>query len=271
MIRILIALPRAIRFSLHLLYGLTIALIYPRLGQESRQRILQRWSAGLLRTLGIHIALPENGILHPPMHGLIVSNHVSWLDIFVLNTVAPMRFVAKSEVRNWPVIGWLCLRAGTLFIERGKARDAARLNLQLTELLAQGECLGVFPEGTTTDGDTVGHFHSSLLQPAIDAACMVHPVALRYLDRQGRTNKAAAYINDVSFGRSLWQILTANPIRVSITTCLPIDAYNLERRALAQTAQREIESVLHGMTPVCEPCTITELSYSLNACATSET
>lgn len=271
MVRNLTALLRAIRFSLHLLYGLAIALIYPKLGREPRQRILQRWSASLLRILGIHITLPEGAILRPPRQGMIVANHVSWLDIFVLNTVAPMRFVAKSEVRNWPVIGWLCLRAGTLFIERGKARDAARLNLQLAELLAQGECLGVFPEGTTTDGDTVGHFHSSLLQPAIDAACMVHPVALRYLDRQGRTNKAAAYINDVSFSRSLWQILTANPIRVSITTCLPIDAYNLERRALAQTAQREIESALHGMAPVCEPCTITELSYSLNTCATSET
>jgi 1-acyl-sn-glycerol-3-phosphate acyltransferase len=205
------------------------------------------------------------------MHGLIVSNHISWLDIFVLNAVAPMRFAAKSEVRDWPVIGWLCLRAGTMFIERGKARDAARINLQLAKLLAQGECLGVFPEGTTTDGDTVGHFHSSLLQPAIDAACMVHPVALRYLDRQGRTNKAAAYINDVSFGRSLWQILTANSIRVSITTCLPIDAYNLERRALAQTARSEIASALRGIPPIFEHDIVTDLSYSLNACATSET
>jgi 1-acyl-sn-glycerol-3-phosphate acyltransferase len=269
MVRNLTALLRTIRFSLHLFYGLILAIIYPRLGQERRQRILQNWSAGLLRTLGIRLTIPENGILHPPRHGMVVANHVSWLDIFVLNAVAPMRFVAKSEVRNWPVIGWLCLRAGTLFIERGKARDAARLNRQLAELLAQGECAAVFPEGTTTDGDTVNHFHSSLLQPAIDAACMVYPIALRYLDQQGRTNRAAAYINDVSFVGSLWQILTADSIMANVTTCLPIDAYNIERRSLAQTARNEIASALRGIPHTFEHDAVTDLSYSINACATS--
>jgi 1-acyl-sn-glycerol-3-phosphate acyltransferase len=271
MIRTLVALFRAVRLSLHLLYGLMLAVIYPWFSRSLRQRILRNWSAKLLGIFDIRLGVSSFGALHHLQRGLIVTNHISWLDVFVLNAVAPMRFVAKSEVRRWPVIGWLCMRAGTLFIERGKARAAARINLHLIELLEQGECMAVFPEGTTTDGRGVAHFHSSLLQPAIDAGTQVHPIAIRYQDNAGRRRTDAAYTDDLSFGASLWSILCSHKLQVQLIAALPLDAGSMDRRTLTQTARREIESALHGMTRTFEPDTVTDLSYSLNACATTRT
>ncbi len=175
LIRRFVALFRAVRLALHIGYGLTLAVAYPWFAASLRRRILQHWSAGLLHIFNVRIAIANDDPLHRLRHGLIVTNHISWLDVFVLNAVVPMRFVAKSEVRRWPVIGWLCARAQTLFIERGNARSAARINVHLVELLQREECLAVFPEGTTTDGTQVAHFHSSLLQPAIDAGTLGAP------------------------------------------------------------------------------------------------
>jgi 1-acyl-sn-glycerol-3-phosphate acyltransferase len=267
--RTLVALFRAARLSLHLSYGLLLAVVYPWLGRRLRRRILGTWSAQLLDILAIRLRVASHAGLHRLPHGLVVTNHISWLDVFVLNAVAPMRFVAKSEVRRWPVVGWLSMRAGTLFIERGKARAAARINLHLVELLEQGECMAVFPEGTTTDGRGVAHFHSSLLQPAIDAGAPVHPVAIRYQDAAGRHCAAADYTDDLSFGASLWNILCSDGLHAHLVAALPLDAGRMDRRTLTRTARREIEAALHGMSLACE--TVTDPSYSLNACATTGT
>ncbi len=243
--RHLTALFRTSRFVLHLTYGLTIALIFPWLKLSVRRRILQNWSRSLLAIFNVHIHIDSREI----HRGLIVTNHISWLDVFVLNAVVPMRFVAKSEVRRWPVIGWLCARAQTLFIERGKARSAARINAQMVELLQQGECLAVFPEGTTTDGAQVAHFHSSLLQPAIDAEVSVHSIALRYQDAHGKHSRAAAYIGDMSFGASLWNILRTPELHVRLIVTAPLHASTMDRRSLTKLAHAQIGSALHAASP----------------------
>ncbi len=238
-----IALFRAGRVALHLAVGLALAWIYPHLRPHLRRRVLQRWSARLLRILNVHIEVTGNR-LQGVCHGLIVANHISWLDVFVLNAVVPMHFVAKSEVRRWPVIGWFCGRAQTLFIERGKIRSAARTNSRMAVLLKRGECLAVFPEGTTTVGSTVAHFHASLLQPAIDAAVAVHPIAIRYLDGQGAPSTAAAYIDDLSFGTSLWNILCTHRLHVRLFAVPPLDARGMDRRSLARAAHERISAAL---------------------------
>lgn len=239
-----IALLRALRLGLHIAYGLALAAIYPRFGTDIRRRILQGWSAGLLDILNVRVDIDGNDPLHALRHGLIVTNHVSWLDVFVLNAIVPMRFVAKSEVRRWPVIGWLCVRAQTLFLERGKARAAARINVHMVGLLQQGECLAVFPEGTTTDGALVAHFHSSLLQPAVDARAKVHPIAIRYQDESGALSTAAAYIDDLSFGASMWNILCTPELRVRLITTAALDACAMDRRSLARSAHECISTAL---------------------------
>lgn len=244
MIRKLIALLRAVRLALHIAYGLTMAVAYPRLPAGMRRHILQNWSAGLLDIFNVKVDIAADDPLHCLRGGLIVTNHISWLDVFVLNAIVPMRFVAKSEVRRWPAIGWLCARAQTLFIERGKARAAARMNVHLVELLQRGECLAIFPEGTTTDGAQVAHFHSSLLQPAIDAAAKVHPIAIRYHDGSGARSTAAAYIDELSFGASMWNILTTPELHVRLIASPSLDACTLDRRSLTHTAREQIGAAL---------------------------
>ncbi|MBI4809734.1 MAG: 1-acyl-sn-glycerol-3-phosphate acyltransferase [Nitrosomonadales bacterium] len=244
MIRRLIALLRAARLALHIGYGLTLAVAYPWFAPSIRRRILQSWSAGLLDIFNAKVDIAANDPLHSLRGGLIVTNHISWLDVFVLNAIVPMRFVAKSEVRRWPAIGWLCARAQTLFIERGKARAAARMNVQLVGLLQRGECLAIFPEGTTTDGSRVAHFHSSLLQPAIDAQAQVHPVAIRYQDELGARSTAAAYIDELSFGASMWNILSTPELHVRLIATTSLDACTLDRRNLTQAAREQIGAAL---------------------------
>lgn len=238
---------RCLRFILHLLLGITLAVVYPWLQRRLQQKILRNWSAQLLDIFNISITLnadktwPEHG------PGLIVCNHVSWLDIFALNAIVPMRFVAKSEVRSWPIIGWLCVRTNTLFIERGKARSAARVNAEMVSLLAAGELLAIFPEGTTTDGKQLAHFHSSLLQPAVDAQVPVMPVALRYQDKLGTHSTVPAYIGDISFLSSLWSLLNTDELHVQVAIMPPISNHDLQRRELSSKAQQQVALALHAL------------------------
>jgi 1-acyl-sn-glycerol-3-phosphate acyltransferase len=111
---------------------------------------------------------------------MIVANHVSWIDIFLISSVRPTRFVAKSEIRGWPLAGWIAERAGTLFIRRDQMRDMARIDARVREVLAEGDCVGLFPEGITTEGDELRKFHSSLFEPAVANGAHVHPAAIRY-------------------------------------------------------------------------------------------
>ncbi|MDD4979145.1 MAG: lysophospholipid acyltransferase family protein [Gallionella sp.] len=244
---------RAFRLALHILYALAIAVSYPWLSLSLQRRILQSWSKELLTILGIRLLIDSDDALHAVDSGLIVTNHISWLDVFVLNAVVPMRFVAKSEVRTWPVIGWLCARAQTVFIERGKARSAARVNVQLVEMLKRGECLAVFPEGTTTDGAQVAHFHSSLLQPAIDAGVPVQAIALRYQDAYGQRSDAAAYIDEISFGESMWMILSARHLQVRLVAAAPMATDAADRRSLTQCAHQAIAASLMTLNEEARP------------------
>ncbi|MFZ2162350.1 MAG: lysophospholipid acyltransferase family protein [Sideroxyarcus sp.] len=262
MTRRIIALFRATRLALHIGYGLTLAVAYPWFSLALRRRILQRWSADLLHIFNVRIDIGSDDPLHKLRHGLIVTNHISWLDVFVLNAVVPMRFVAKSEVRRWPVIGWLCARAQTLFLERGKARSAARINVQMITLLHQGECLAIFPEGTTTDGTQVAHFHSSLLQPAIDAEALVHPVAIRYQDYDGMHSTAAAYINEMSFGASMWNILSEPELHVRLIATPPLQAQEMDRRTLTRTAHERIGSALREAASLNFHIPVTPMQHS---------
>lgn len=238
---------RAARVLLHLLYGLTIATVFPRFNQVWRRRIQRRWSVDLLKILNVTVDIPAGNPMQTLCSGIIVTNHISWLDVFVLNAVTPTRFVAKSEVRNWPLIGWLCAQAQTLFIERGRARDAARINKQVVKMLHEGDCLAVFPEGTTTDGTKVAAFHASLLQPAVDAKALVHPVVIRYQDAQGVHSTDAAYIDDVSFGASLWNILSCHNLHVRLVATPSLNAAGSDRRTLTRMAQRQISETLEIM------------------------
>jgi len=235
---------RAMRLGLHIFYGILLATIYPSLPLKLQKRIMQRWSSELLDILHVQISLEGEISLKHITQGLIVANHISWLDVFLLSSVLPMRFVAKSEVRGWPFIGYLCARAQTIFIERNKRSDTVRTNQQAVETLRKGSCMAIFPEGTTTNGLQVGHFHASLFQPAIDAQTPIYPVAIHYHDKNNKTNFDAAYIDDMSFVESMWKILSSRDLHARLTATTALSTQVENRRILAQEAHRCITHAL---------------------------
>lgn len=243
----LISVFRGIRVLLHLLFGMLLAIIYPSLNQTRQRHILKTWSRQLLTILNIGIQIEGPQLSRGEGGCLIVANHVSWLDIYVLNAIHPSQFIAKSEVRNWPVIGWISRRCGTIFIERALRQNASLINRRVSLLLKQGACIGLFPEGTTTDGKQVSHFHSALIQPAIDAGVRVCPTALRYQDEEGETSTAAAFTGDTTLVQSIWRILRCPHLNALVVFTPALLATNENRRVMARTAQAAIAQGLQNV------------------------
>lgn len=241
------SLSRGGRLVLHLLYAVLLAVFYPHLDQTKRRRTLKTWSRQLLDILNIGIRTEGPWPVHGEGGYLIVANHVSWLDIFVLNAIYPARFIAKAEVRSWPLIGWLCKRSNTIFIERAMRQHAASINRHVSLLLEQGVCVGLFPEGTTTDGKQTGHFHSALIQPAIDAGAMLCPIALRYQDRNGKQSGTAAFTGDMTLSRSIWRILRSPRFDALLVFTPALATAGENRRVLARAAQEAISQGLQDV------------------------
>ncbi len=236
---------RVARLALHLARGAWIVLTrFPRLDRGARAAQVTHWAGALLRILRVDVSVRGE----PPrqwVNGiLIASNHVSWLDIYLLHSLLPARFVSKAEVRGWPLIGWLAEAAGTVFLVRERKADAMRVNQVMAEHLRQGDCLALFPEGTTSDGSDLLPFYPSLFQPAVDAGAQVWPVYIRYLDADGQPCADAAYYDDISLGSSLMKIARHGGICGEVCFLPPIDAAGLSRRALAQAAEAAIRARL---------------------------
>lgn len=239
----LLLLFRLVRILIHLVEGLaTCALLFPFVGTGRRNARIRGWSHRLLGICGVTV-MPPRGVA-ALSHALIVSNHVSWLDIFVINSVHPCRFVAKSEIRDWPVVGWLVALAGTVFIARGSRRDLRHVFKGLVAGLEMGERVAFFPEGTTSQQGTVLPFHSNLFEAAVDAKVKVQPYALRYVDARGELHPAVDFVGATTFVTSVIMILSGSAIHAELT-CLPaIDAAGAHRRELAEQSHDAISAVL---------------------------
>jgi len=226
----------------HVLRGvMTCAFVFPWLTPVQRMQRVGTWSRRLLRVLRVDLIVsgaPRPGPL------LLVANHVSWLDILVINAVHPVRFVSKADVRAWPVIGWLVACGGTLFIERERKRDAMRVVHQMAEALQAGQQLAIFPEGTTTDGTSLMPFHANLLQAAIATETPAQPVALRFADSQHAVSPAAAYVGDTNLVQSAWAIVTTTGLRAEISFGPAQGTRHLDRRALARLLSERIGHAL---------------------------
>lgn len=241
---------RLLRMLVHLLHGMVVmAIAFRWLDAAARQRRIAWWSAKLLRVAGI--GLRASGVPRPGPT-LLVANHVSWLDIAAIHAVAPnARFVSKTEVLAWPLLGWLIRGAGTLFIERERKRDALRALHQIAAALRAGDTVAVFPEGTTGAGRVLLPFHGNLLQAAIASATPVQPVALRYSDASERFSTAVQYLGATTLLQSVWRILCADRLRVDVDVLPPHGARHADRRALAAYMRELIDAQLQlGGTPL---------------------
>jgi len=229
----------------HLFAGIaTVALLFPFYGSARRRLAQARWSARVLSAVNVEPRLRGVPPAFKDRAAVLVANHISWLDIPLVHSVWQVRFIAKSEVRRWPVIGWLSARTGTLFIQRGKSRHATRINQAIQAAFLAGDAIGVFPEGTTTEGTGLQHFHASLLQPAVDEHALVFPVALRYLNEEGGVNVNASYVGDTSLVESMAMILRERKIVAELIFLPAIDAEGKSRRDLARATHAAIAAAL---------------------------
>jgi 1-acyl-sn-glycerol-3-phosphate acyltransferase len=194
----------------------------------------------LLDALGVRLRVAGT----PPGAGLVVANHISWLDIYAINALVPTAFVAKDDVRGWPVIGWLSSRTETLFIERGSRSAAMRIKDRLTEQLQAGNCVALFPEGTTSDGTAVLPFHSALFQAPIDAGTAIAPIMVRYTGSDGQRSAAPVYIGDTSLWQCLRAIVRADGLIVHLSFLPGIDTDGIDRRRIAEQIRRRIADSL---------------------------
>lgn len=243
-------LARVLRLVGHVVVAAGIAGIgYPFMTPARRRLALQRWSAKLLLCLSARLTVHGE----PPRDGgaafMLAANHVSWLDIFVINAAVPTRFVAKSEIRGWPLIGWLCVKADTLFIKRERPRDLAQLDGTIASALRNGAGIGVFLEGTTTDGREVLPFHSSLLRPAQQANIDVQPVALQYRRSDGSICTEAAYDGDKTLLDTLRLMLTQREIHVQVHFLPPLPTAGVHRKVLARRTRDVIVQRIYGKNP----------------------
>ena len=225
-----------------------VALAFPLVAHERRQALRRRWSYQLFDI--VNVRLEPRG-QSPTSGSMLVANHISWLDIYAISAIQPAAFVSKSELRGWPLIGWLAARTGTIFLQRGSRSHARVVNEEIGRVLRSDGNVAVFPEGTTTDGTELLHFHAALLQPAINTGRPLQPLALTYRDRDGQRSSAAAYAGETTMWQSLLR-LAREPGMVLIIEFLPaLATENGDRRALAASARAAIAECL-GLIPSSE-------------------
>ncbi len=240
---------RLLRVILHLVTALwTCAVIFPFTDAHGRAWRKRHWSGQLLDMCRVSLVIDRRAEAKENAHALAVCNHISWLDIFVINAMRPSDFVAKSDIRDWPLIGWLCSVTGTIFIARGRMRDVRRIFENLVQGLKGGQHVAFFPEGTTASQGAILPFHANLFEAAIDAGVPVQPYALRYRDADGDDHSGVDFVGETTFVESLLTILRGKAIHAELIVLPLIDSSGMHRRELAQAAHDAVAAAL-GQNP----------------------
>jgi len=204
---------------------------------ERRAVWLQRSSRRVLGSLGIRVSVEGR----PPQRGLIVSNHLSYLDILILSAAAPCFFVSKAEIDRWPYFGWAARAGGTIFIVRGNRASAEVTAAEMARRLKLDVPVLLFPEGTSTDGNRVRRFHLRLMQPAIDAEAPITAAAVRYRIEGGIPERELCWFGDAPFLPHLWKALGTAGFSAELRFGEP--RVYADRRAAAAETHAEVEAM----------------------------
>ncbi len=228
-----VAVWRMLRATVHVVHGIWIIRTrFDHQSPEQTEATVAQWSRDMLRIMGVQLLVRGQA---PNGPCLVVANHISWLDILVINAAQPVRFVSKADVLRWPLLGRLVAGAGTLFIERESRRDAVRMVQIMAERLQAGDRVAVFPEGTTGDGRGLLPFHPNLLQSAIAADAPIVPVALRYVKANGQErHDAPVFVGSTTLVASIWTTLRARELTAVVLYDEAQTADGRDRRAWAQ-------------------------------------
>ena len=229
---LILAVLRLLLLACLLLIGLLVGAVSFLIPERVFLRTARLWHRLVVAVVGVKLdvagAKPEGG-------ALLVSNHISWLDISVLGSACDCVFLSKSEVRSWPVLGYLVARAGTLFIERGSGSAAAAK--LVASALSEGRSVLIFPEGRTTDGMAVRKFQPRLFQPALDTSSPVQPISLAYVDSAGRNTSIPSFTGEESFIQSLWRTVRSRGLAATVRIFPPVD-HGETRDALARESEK---------------------------------
>ena len=212
---------------------------------EQQAEVVEGWSRKLLGIMGISVQVygqPPTSSSSGPL--LLVSNHISWLDIPAIHAARNCRFVAKADIRRWPLVSQLAIGSGTLFIERTSRRDAMRVVHQMADALRNGDILAVFPEGTTGDGRSMLPFHANLLQAALVTNTPAQPVALKFVDTvTGLPSYAPSFVGDETLVGSVWRTLAAPAITAVVRFGEPQRSGGRDRREWAGALEQEVRGL----------------------------
>jgi 1-acyl-sn-glycerol-3-phosphate acyltransferase len=222
----------------HLAWGIALAAWLGLGARASREVLAQRWHRRLLAILGVELRVEGLALREPHM---TVANHVSWLDIPVLGALEATRFVGKSEIKDWPVAGWLASAGGTFFLRRGSGGSAPLINRLVPHLRAHGS-VTLFPEGTTTDGSAVLPFHARLFAAAIAARCPVQPVTIQYGFAADGAN-IAPFIGNDSLAGHIVRLLRCPKLEVRVMYGPPLHPH-ASRDELAREAESLVRAAL---------------------------
>jgi 1-acyl-sn-glycerol-3-phosphate acyltransferase len=227
----------------HVLKGCFILLlVFPWLKVEQRHQSIRKWCKQLLGIFQMRLSVIGAEQLEDT-HYLMAANHISWIDIHVINAFKPHYFVAKSEVASWPIFGWMAKQLGTLFIERGKSNSIRNMVQEIACQLNQ-KAICIFPEGTSTDGKQVAPFKSNLFEAAIVANAPVYSLAIQYFDLgTGKKTTATAFIGDMGLLDSIWNLICSHPFVPRSVLAVKLPALN-DRKALAELSQSLIAEQL---------------------------
>ncbi len=224
---------------------------FPRLSREKKLEAIQTWSQHTLDILGIQVVhqAPVTRFTQEDAPRLLVANHVSWVDALIIQTIQPSIFVAKSEVKSWPIVGSIATGCGAVFVDRGSPSSARRMVDELSTALHHGYCVASFPEGTSSEGRTVSLFHANLFEAAINHNISVQPLAIRYTDpHTGDLCLKAAFIGDIGFVQSLHQVMRSRAgIQAKVHVGELLSSEGHSRRTLAHVSHRSVSSQLERL------------------------
>jgi 1-acyl-sn-glycerol-3-phosphate acyltransferase len=231
---------RFARLNAFLARAMCEGMVYRALpGRKFDQAAKSRWLQVLCRRASRLLQIEVGAEGRPPTGGLLVSNHLGYLDIIVLGSLRPMTFLSKSDVKNWPVIGAITTMSGALYIEREHAKDVVRVAKQFEEVVDSGGVVGLFPEGTSSDGSGVLPFKSALLDPAIRGGWPVTPVWIGYALDDGSVADEVSYWRDMTFFPHLLNLLSKKTIRATVRYGSPTSPGTC-RKELARSLHAEV-------------------------------
>jgi 1-acyl-sn-glycerol-3-phosphate acyltransferase len=222
---------------------LASATFLPRLEGATWESAIRHLCGGAVRALGVKVAVAGDTTL-AQRPTLVVANHISWLDSYVIHSLIGCRFVAKDDSSTWPIFRTLLKGGKSITISRGSARGAMKAKEAVEAALRNGDRVGLFAEGTTTDGTSLGDFHPALFQAAIETAAPIQPIALSYRTPDGVVVTSPAYWGDITFAQSAAAVIREPAIVARVEFCAPITPVNMTRRQLADEARSRIAQKL---------------------------